>query len=422
MPTLPNAHALIVGIANYQHVNPLPATVRSDAAAVRGVLVDPALGAYPPEHATLLLDGAATQQALRQALARLAAVDGEATVFFYVSSHGGRLETGPHAVEYLLPVDASYSSAERLAQSSISSQELTAALAAIPARRLVVVFDCCHAGGIGQPKAANLPAIKTGLSDALYDRLKSGRGRAILASSRSSELSWIMPGAAHSLFTSHLLAGLRGEANGAGGVIRIFDLFDYVQPRVTAERPDQHPVFKAEIEENFPLALHRGGQKAAPAVQTTVPPAAQPRLDDGYAYDVFISYSGAKEDRAWVRSYLLPYLEGQQIRVAVDFRAPLGLPKLALIEQAVQTSRYTVPVLSPAYLASGLADFENQVAQYLGTEQGAYRLLPVMAAPCTPRLGLRMLPILDLSDSDEAGLNLERLVDQMRRAPSLRTA
>ena len=418
MPTLPNAHALIVGIANYQHVNPLPPIVLADAAAVRGVLVDPSLGAYPPGNVSLLLDDAATQQALRQALARLATVDDDATVFLYVSSHGGRLETGPRAGEYLLPVDASYSSADLLAQSSISSEELTAALAAIPARRLVVVFDCCHAGGIGQPKAAAFPAFKAGLSDVLYERLKSGRGRAILASSRGTELSWIMPGAEHSLFTSHLLAGLRGEANGAGGVIRIFDLFDYVQPRVTADRPDQHPVFKAEIEENFPIALYRGGQKATPAIQMAVRPAVQLGLDDGYAYDVFISYSGVKEDRAWVRTYLLPYLEAQQIRVAVDFRAPLGLPKIAFVEKAVQTSRYTVPVLSPAYLASGWADFENQVAQYLGTEQGAYRLLPVMTQPCTPRLGMRMLPILDLSDGDEAALNLERLVDQLRRAPA----
>jgi hypothetical protein len=108
-----------------------------------------------------------------------------------------------------------------------------------------------------------------------------------------------------------LLAGLRGEANGAGGVIRIFDLFDYVQPRVVADRPDQHPIFKAEIEENFPVALYRGGQKAA----TTAPSAS----GDGYRYDVFFSYSGTTADRTWVRSRLLPLLEAQQLRVAVGF-------------------------------------------------------------------------------------------------------
>ncbi len=234
----------------------------------------------------------------------------------------------------------------------------------------------------------------------------------ILASSRSSELSWILPGASNSLFTSHLLAGLKGGANGAGGVIRIFDLFDYVQPRVVADRPDQHPIFKAEVEENFPVALHLGGQKQA---VVTAPPSV-----DSYAYDVFISYSGSKEDRTWVRNQLLPLLEKHNLRAAVDFRAPLGVPKITFSEQAVQNSRYTLPVLTEAYLHSGLGEFENLAAQYLGAEQSEYRLIPVMAQPCNPRLGLRMLPILDMSDTDEMKWNIDRLAVQLMQPPQRR--
>lgn len=413
MSTLPNTHALVVGIANYHRVSPLPATVLADAQAIRDVLVDQTLCAYPPDNVTALLDGAATLSALRRALADLAARSTpDATVFLYISSHGARVEFGAHAGEYLLPVDASLASDAALAQSALSGGAFTQALAAIPARKLVVIFDCCHAGGIGQPKEASAAVVKAGLSETLYERLQGGRGRVILAASRSNEFSWILPGAANSLFTAHLLAGLQGGANGAGGVIRIFDLFDYTQPRVVADRPDQHPIFKAEIEENFPVALYRGGQKAA----TTVPSA----LDDGYRYDVFLSYSGTTTDRTWVRNRLLPLLEAQQLRVAVDFRAPLGVPKITFIEQAVQHSRYTAPILTDAYLASGLAEFENLVAQHLGIEEGAYRLLPLMAAPCTPRLGLRMLPILDLSDDDEFSLNIARLLEQLPRTPEKR--
>lgn len=112
-------------------------------------------------------------------------------------------------------MDARYASSQSLAQTAISGAEFSAALRAIAARKLVVILDCCHAGGIGQPKdASSAPDI--GLSEAYLDTLKGGRGRVILASSRSNELSWILPGASHSLFTSHLLAGLRGGANGAG--------------------------------------------------------------------------------------------------------------------------------------------------------------------------------------------------------------
>jgi hypothetical protein len=412
MPHLPNAHALIVGVANYRYVNPLPATVLADARAIHAALSDESLCAYPLANTTLLLDDQATQAGLRQSLADLAArCNVDSTAFIYVSSHGGRIESGAHAGDYLLPVDARYAGAETLAQTSIAGQEFTAALAAIPARKLVVVLDCCHSGGVGQPKEVE-PTPKIGLSDAYLETLKAGRGRVILASSRSNELSWILQGAANSLFTTHLLAGLRGGANGAGGVIRIFDIFDYVQPRVTADKPEQHPIFKAEIEENFPVALHLGGQKVP--VTPTAP------VGDGYKYDVFISYSGTKEDRAWVRQKLLPLLKQNNLVAAVDFEAPLGLPKITFSEQAVQTSRYTLPVLTAAYLASGFGEFENLIAQHLGIEQSQYRLIPVMAQECTPRLGLRMLPILDLSDEDELDFNIERLVDQLRRPPEKR--
>lgn len=411
MPSLEDVHALVVGIAKYRAINPLPPTVLADARAIYGTLIDESLCAYPADHVALLLDGAATQDALRRALTALSArTNADSTVLIYVSSHGAHLEDGAYAGQYLLPVDARYVSSESLAQTAISGAEFSTSLHAIPARKLVVILDCCHAGGIGEPKDVS-STPKIGLSEAYLDTLKGGRGRVILASSRSSELSWILPGASNSLFTSHLLAGLKGGANGAGGVIRIFDLFDYVQPRVVADKPNQHPIFKAEIEENFPVALYLGGQKQPLAASPT---------EGAYEYDVFISYSGSREDRTWVRNHLLPLLERQNLRIAVDFRAPLGVPKIIFSEQAVQNSRYTLPVLTEDYLNSGLAEFENLVAQYLGIEQSEYRLIPVLAQPCTPRLGLRMLPILDMSDREEMQWNIDRLLGQLTQPPQPR--
>jgi metacaspase-1 len=54
------AHALVVGIAAYEQINPLPGAVRSDALAVQDVLVDPGLCGYAPGNVTVLVDGAAT--------------------------------------------------------------------------------------------------------------------------------------------------------------------------------------------------------------------------------------------------------------------------------------------------------------------------------------------------------------------------
>ena len=403
MPILSNAHALVIGIANYQNINRLPPTVLQDAKDVHDLLVNQNVCGYPSENVRLLRDGAATGAAIRRELADLAARSApDSTVLLYVSSHGGRVESGPHAGEYLLPVDAAYTSAESIAQTAISGAEFTVALWAIPARKVVVVFDCCHAGGIGQPKDATAPAIKAGLAESYYDALATGRGRAILASSRSTELSWVLPAAANSLFTQHLLAGLRGGIASDDGLIRIFDLFEYLQPRVTGGQPNQHPIFKAELEENFPVALYQGGQSGV-----------VPRDEQGFRHDAYISYVDRDPDAGWVWDTLVPRLEGAGLRVAVsgDVEAP-GVARVVNVERGIRQAKRTVIVLSEAYLADHMADFENVLAQTMGIQEGSYRLLPVKIAPIDERqlpVRLSMLTTLNLSHPRRAAREFERL-------------
>ena len=308
MPAMDDAYALVVGIADYRHVTGLPAAVRNDARDVRDLLADPRRCGYLPGQVALLLDEQATRDALLTALSRLAArTSARSSVFVYISCHGAQVTSGVRAGEYLLPVDTVLQSDETLASTAISGSEFTAALAAIPARKVLVVFDCCHAGGLGQPKDADAPPIKAGLPDRYYERLAAGRGRAILSFSRDSESSYVLPGAAHSLFTQHLLAGLGGGVPGADGLIRVFDLFEYVQPRVTHEQPGQHPVFQADLEENFPVALHPDGKSDSP-----------PQDEYGFRYDAYLSYADQAPDSTWVWETLLPRLEREGLRVVVS--------------------------------------------------------------------------------------------------------
>ncbi len=414
MPALENAYALVIGIADYRRARKLPPAVRNDAQDIRNLLIDPRHCGYPPEQVQLLLDEQATADGIRAALKTLAdATDPTSIVLLYASGHGGRVESGPHAGEYLLPVDADPSSARSLARTAISGDEFTAALRAIPAHKVVVFLDCCHAGGIGQPKDATAPVIKAGFSDAYYDALEGGRGRVILASSRSDEHSWILPGDANSLFTRHLLAGLRGGIPSEDGLIRIFDLFEYLQPRVTGDQPRQHPVFKAEIEENFPVALYRGGQKGVVA-----------KDEQGFRYDAYISYAAQEPDATWVWDTLLPRLEEAGLRVAVsgDVESP-GVARVVNIERGIRQARRTVILLSENYLADSMADFENVLAQTLGLQEGHYRLLPVKIRPLDAgRLPTRlsMLTTLDLTHPRRAEREFERLVRALREPLPMR--
>ncbi len=403
-----NAHGLVVGIAKYRNINPLPDAVLADARDVHSVLTEPTLGAYSPANVTLLLDGEATRAAILGALTNLATVaDDHATVFIFVSSHGGRIESGANAGEYLLPVDADYELDASLAATAISGAELTAALRAIKARKMVVIFDCCHAGGIGQPKAAGAPAFAP-IPDSYYATLAGGIGRVILASSRSDEYSYVLPGMPNSLFTHHMLTALRGAAPGPGGVIRIFDLFGYVQPKVTEDQPSQHPIFKAEVEDNFPVALHLGGKSPEPAS-----PAAA-READALPYDVFLSYRGVEPDRSWVRKKLEPALGAAGLQTFIDHRDfRLGEPLVLEMERAVEQSRYTLAVLTPAYEESSFTEIENVMADHLGLETKERRLLAVMREPTRPRLGLRTRLWLDMTDDDEFEVSLQRLVHEL---------
>lgn len=371
---LENAHALLIGIADYQNIKKLPETVIKDVEDIHGLLIDPKHCGYQPENVRLLTDDQAAQTAMRQEFAALSdRCDQDSVVFIYISSHGGQIESGPSAGEYLLPVDVEvdFSSVPPLivADSAISGDEFTEILSTLPARKVVIIFDCCHSGGVGQPKDGLGATFKIGLPEDYYDALKAGKGRVILASSRSSEYSYILPSDENSLFTKHLLSGFRGGIHSQDGLITIFDLFEYVQPKVTVDKPVQHPIFKAEIEQNFAVALRLGGEKSL-----------APTLEEGYLYDVYVSYAeDYPHDSEWVWETLWPRLEGAGLEVAIsDDVARQGVSRVVNIERGIKQSKRTLVVLSPYYVENRMAQFENVMAQTLSIEEDSVRMITVI--------------------------------------------
>jgi hypothetical protein len=405
MDAMKSAHALIVGIADYEHVPKLPPTVVDDARDMRDLLIDPLHCGYPPENVTLLLDGEASRQAILAAMSRLANnVERASSVLIYVSSHGGRVGSGSQAGEYLIPFDTVLG--ESFPETAISGAELTMALEAIPAGKVLVIFDCCHSGGIGQPKGMATGTFNPGLPDSYYERLAAGRGRAILSSSRDTEFSYVLSGASNSLFTQHLLAGLRGGIASEDGLIRVFDLFEYVQPRVTHDHKKQHPIFKADLEENFPVALYAGGAKGV-----------VPKDDEGFRFDAYVSYVDREPDATWVWEALVPRLEKEGLRVAVsgDSAEP-GVPIVVSAERGIEQAKRTVVVLSRAYLDDRVAEVENLIAEFTGIKEGSYRLLPIKIEPLTDGLPprLEMLTTLDLSRPIRAEREWDRLTKALK--------
>lgn len=262
----PQGHALLIGVANYQQVSDLPAAILNDAQDIAATLASPAYCGYDPANVVTLLDDQATRAAILAGLADLAiraGTDDTACVFF--SGHGAIVGSSGDEDSVLVTVDTDLSDIEG---TSITSAEFGQALSKIKAKRVLVFIDACHAGGATVSKSltdGEGHQFKSGYAPNTFAKLATGSGRALMASCRADEVSAVLSGARNSVFTTALLAGLRGAADKAGsGFIKLFDLFNYVAKEVPKQVPDdQHPIFKAEnLEVNFAIALSLGGKKA----------------------------------------------------------------------------------------------------------------------------------------------------------------
>jgi hypothetical protein len=187
----------------------------------------------------------------------------------------------------------------------------------------------------------------------------------------------------------------------------VFDLFEYVQPKVTAEQRDQRPYFKGELGSNFPIALFRGGRKGNVV-----------RAEDGFRYDAYISYVDRPPDGDWVWDTLVPRLQRAGVRVAVadDVLEP-GVERVVGVERAISMSRRTVVVLSEEFLKDRIGHFESVLAQSMGVNERSYRLIPVYPGPVAEDLlppRLRQLVSINLAHPTRAQMQWTRLIDTLK--------
>jgi hypothetical protein len=378
-----DAHALVIGIP--------PGTM--DAEDIAAALRDPVLCGYPAANVRTLIDGEATREAIYAGLDALAKSTREtSTVFVFFSGHGVRaLGTDCY---YLMPSDGVKTSQAELARTAISNTELSARLRRIPAARLTVVLDCCRASEI----------VDVELSVDEVAEMAAGRGRVVLAASNAGAYK---VDERNSVFTRHLLAGLRGGAEAEGGMIRICDLFDYVQREFDRGAVPQRPIFKAEFEENYPIARHPSADVKLPV------------LEDAYAYDAFVSYCHDDlDDRDWVADVMVPRLERLGLRLCLESRDfIIGAPLITEAERAVRESRYTVAVFTPAYMAGAFAQYQWVLATHQTMESQTPRLIPLHRRTCDLSLEERMTAILDLRRDKEIESQLVKLAKQLRSAP-----
>ena len=252
--------ALLVGISNYAHEDLNLGFAAQDALGLREKLLEPSAGAFPHDHVLALVDEEATlanlTKALRTFLKRPAQDD---LVILFVACHGSRDRDRPDNL-YLLPHDADPFD---ISGTALPMREIELALKeTLHSRRVVVLIDACHSGGLGEA-FADIRAVHDDAADlnAYLTKLSTSRGGVSLMTSAMANESSVEGeqwGEGHGVFTHFLLEGLRGRADRPPheGVITVGELFDFVAEQVKDGTKDaQHPHVNAGANRGLVLAV-----------------------------------------------------------------------------------------------------------------------------------------------------------------------
>ncbi|GBE90953.1 SAV_2336 N-terminal domain-related protein [Nostoc cycadae] len=245
-------HACIVGVGG-----DLPNTV-DDAVGLANILKDAERCAYPPEQVHLLTKEQANREGILTTLDQLSkSTTPDSTVIVYFSGHGYEVNSPIGKTYYLMPFGYDQT---KLHKTAINSAEFITKLQAISAKKLLILFDCCHSGGLGNTSKLGYEAQKAPLPLEAQALFNEGKALVVIASSQSDEKSFA--GRPYSAFTLALIEALAGKgASQKDGYVRVADLAMYVRevvPRRTRDR--QHPILNFEQADNFILAYYAGGE------------------------------------------------------------------------------------------------------------------------------------------------------------------
>jgi uncharacterized caspase-like protein len=238
MGTFTEGHAILVGAGG-----DLANTV-DDAQEMFNILTDEERCAYPSGQVQMLTAEKATRSDVLDGLDKLAqTAKPDSTVIVYFSGHGYQVKSSLGTSHFLMPFGYNV---EELAETAISGTELADKLKAIQAQKLLLLLDCCHAGGLDDIKAPGLTLSKAPLPPEATAVLAQGSGQVTIASSRADELSYA--GKPCSAFTLALLEALCGDgASQQDGKVRVADLALYAGGKVPQRTGDkQHPILRNE--------------------------------------------------------------------------------------------------------------------------------------------------------------------------------
>lgn len=208
-----------VGISRYRH-----RTLELSYAADNAVDFSNALSVdggceIPAGNVSLLIDQAASAEAIVTCLAKISKECGSNDVLiFYFSGHGERIGD----TFYLLPVEAD---PDRVAETGVSAQQLRDCLSGCAARGVLLILDCCKSAGFAEN------------ADTFFRTLGSQDFRILLSASRAGQNSYEFPSQRGTVFSRRLTEAVLGHPvlGDQPGVLYFSDLFAHLQKQMAED-------------------------------------------------------------------------------------------------------------------------------------------------------------------------------------------
>lgn len=248
--------AVVIGISKYQDTRiPSLRYASDDAESFYKWLISPIGGKYAPANVKVLLDQDGSFKNIRDALfVWLKQAIEEDVVTIYFAGHGSSDSPDTPDNLFLLPYDVQY---DNIATTGFPMWDIETALKRfIKAKKVIVIADACHAGGVGQSfdiaRRANRGLKVNPISSGLQNLSKVGDGICIISASDDKQFSqenkkW---GGGHGVFTYFLLKGLKKEADyNKDNRVTLGELIPYLSEQVRrATRNAQSPTVAGKFD------------------------------------------------------------------------------------------------------------------------------------------------------------------------------
>jgi uncharacterized caspase-like protein len=231
--------AVVVGISSYRDSQvPDLRYASADAKSFYDWAVSATGGRYAPARIRLLLDEQATAANIKNALFNwLGQALEEDVVTIYFAGHGSPQSPDHPDNLYLLPHDCRY---DNIATTGFPMWDIETALKRfIKAKKVVVIADACHSGGVGQSfdiaRRAKRDLKVNPVSTGIQKLTQVGEGVCVISASDENQYSqeskdW---GGGHGVFTYFLLKGLKGDADyNKDASVNLGELTSYVSQEV----------------------------------------------------------------------------------------------------------------------------------------------------------------------------------------------